>query len=104
MSEPKFTKGPIVIRESRAGFVLDSTEVFALAEIYGHDENAIANAKLYASSPELYKALEYVQEMMKYAHKQFNWSSSALDAKAIQMLNDAPVIVHNALAKADGKV
>lgn len=38
MIEPKFTKGPLTIRESRDGYIIDASDVCALAEVYGHDE------------------------------------------------------------------
>lgn len=60
----------------------------------------LAYAHLFKASPDMLAALQYVQAMMEHAHKQFNWADSALDAKAIQMLNDAPVIVYNAIARA----
>jgi len=64
----------------------------------------IANARLISAAPDMYAALNYVTAMMDYALDKFDWGASALDAKAIQMLNDAPIIVYNAPAKAEGKI
>lgn len=58
-------------------------------------------ATLFAAAPEMLKALKCAQEMMEYAHKKFDWAGSCLDAKAIQMLNDAPIMVYNAIAIAE---
>jgi hypothetical protein len=58
MSEPKFTKGPLTIREISNGYLIDDDEGFAIADVYGHDENGKANARLYAAAPDLYKALK----------------------------------------------
>lgn len=63
-----------------------------------------AYAKLFAASPDMLTALRYVAAMMEHAHKQFNWKDSALDVKAIQMLNEAPILVYNAIKKAEWKV
>ena len=60
MIEPKFTKGPLTIRESRDGYMIDASDIFALAEVYGHDEEGLANARLYAAAPDLYKALKEI--------------------------------------------
>ena len=57
MIEPKFTKGPLTIRESRDGYMIDASDIFALAEVYGHDEEGLANARLYAAAPYMYDAL-----------------------------------------------
>jgi len=60
-----------------------------------------AYAQLFATAPDMLKALQYVLAMMDHAHKQFNWKDSALDTNAIKMLNDAPTLVRNVIANAE---
>jgi hypothetical protein len=60
MSEPKFTKGPLTIRENRDGYIIDASDVCALAEVYGHDEEGLANARIYAAAPDMYEALKEI--------------------------------------------
>jgi hypothetical protein len=52
--------------------------------------------------PALLEALKLAQEMNSYALGKFNWGASALDAKAIDLLNRAPIAVSTAIAKAEG--
>lgn len=54
------------------------------------------------AAPELLKALEFAQRLIKEALPKFNWGASFLDANAIALLNEAPAAVNAAIAKARG--
>lgn len=43
------------------------------------------------------EALIACEELFKYAHPKFNWGASFLDAKAIRMLNETPLLVSKVL-------
>lgn len=42
-------------------------------------------------------ALQMADELCKYALPKFNWGASALDARAIQLLNETPRAISQAL-------
>lgn len=70
----------------------------------GYDSDAqMANARLIAAAPDLYAALDAAQRLCKEALPKFNWAGSALDANAIRLLNDVPLAINAALAKARGE-
>lgn len=48
-------------------------------------------------------ALKAAYRMIEEALPKFNWGASTLDANAIHLLNDAPVKVAKAIAKAEGR-
>lgn len=48
----------------------------------------------------LVAALKSANEMCEYALKKFDWGNSALDAKAIQQLNETPGKIQKALREA----
>lgn len=50
---------------------------------------------------DLLAALRMAERLFAEALPKFNWGASALDANAIQLLNDVPSIVHAALVKAE---
>ena len=66
--------------------------------VWSPEENAEA-----AASAERIKALEEAlakaDELCRVALPQFNWGASALDGKAIFILNEAPGIIRRALLK-----
>ena len=66
-----------------------------------YDEFAAAQETIDAQSAlirELVGALRAARAMNEYALDKFNWGASALDAKAITLLNESPRHVLSALA------
>ena len=61
------------------------------------DWDAIAQAAIQASG--LVEALLLADRLCVEALPKFDWGRSALDANAIQLLNEAPIAIHAALAK-----
>lgn len=59
-----------------------------------------ANAQLIAAAPRMVNALKSAQDLFQYALPKFNWAASALDAKAIQLLNEVPSVVNAAIDEA----
>lgn len=51
---------------------------------------------------EMLVALNAAKRLFDEALPKFNWGASALDANAIRLLNDAPRVVQEAIAKAGG--
>lgn len=49
----------------------------------------------------LLKACSELIEMVDYAHPKFNWGTSHLDAKAIFLLSNAPVLARRAIIQAE---
>ena len=62
---------------------------------------AIAQAAIQASG--LVEALLLADRLCVEALPKFDWGRSALDANAIQLLNEAPIAIHAALAKLKGQ-
>lgn len=59
--------------------------------------HAEANARLIVQAPAMLAALVAVKQLVNEALPKFNWSASALDANAIRLLNDVPLIVQRAI-------
>lgn len=60
-----------------------------------------ANARLMAASPDLLDAARLAEELVAVVLPKFNWGASALDARAIEILNEFPRVVRAAIAKAE---
>jgi hypothetical protein len=54
-------------------------------------------------SEEMLNALLAMQELIDVVLPKFNWGASALDANAIRLLNDVPIRIRKAIAKARGE-
>jgi hypothetical protein len=54
-----------------------------------------------AAAPDMIAALARAERLFKEALPKFNWGKSALDANAIELLNEVPGEVSRAIAKAD---
>jgi hypothetical protein len=88
--------------------VVDSTGRVALVSGPFHSddkevewcEKVAAALNDHAQRDELVKALQQCERLFKEALPKFNWSASALDANAIQLLNETPAVVGAALSRA----
>lgn len=58
------------------------------------------NARIIAAAPVMLDALDAAAELIEYALPKFDWGKSALDGKAIQLLNEVPMIIRAAIAEA----
>ena len=62
-----------------------------------------ADAHFIAAAPDMLEALKLCKRLIDEALPKFNWAKSALDANAIQLLNEVPKTVNNAIQKAEGR-
>jgi len=60
------------------------------------------DAVLCAAAPTMHQALLLAKRLFNEALPKFNWAASALDANAIDLLNQVPRAVQEALEKAQG--
>lgn len=67
-----------------------------------NNKERIENAQLIAAAPELLDALLAAKKMIDEALPKFNWGASFLDANAITLLNETPIKINAAIAKAKG--
>jgi hypothetical protein len=59
--------------------------------------------KLRDINAELLVALKMAKKMNDEAVSQFNWANSALDVRAVWLLNEVPALVEAAIALAEGR-
>lgn len=62
----------------------------------------VANAHIAAAGADMFDALLAAKRLIDEALPKLDWGKSALDANAIQLLNQVPGEVNRALAKAKG--
>jgi hypothetical protein len=62
-----------------------------------------SDAMLIAAAPDLLAALLAARRLFAEALPRFDWGRSALDANAIQLLNEVPIMVEAAIANAKGE-
>lgn len=75
---------------------------FEVARVSGRSVADRHTACLIAAAPDLLAALNAAKQLFDVALPKFNWAASALDADAIRILNEAPIAVNAAIAKATG--
>lgn len=56
-----------------------------------------------ATEAQAYEALKLARRMIKEALPKFNWGASALDANAIQLLNETPRVIRAAILALENK-
>jgi hypothetical protein len=124
MNEPKWTPGPwecVTGNTGNTGIVcslcLSRTAPICylklLVETVGGDvwllketgQNDKANGDLIAAAPELYEALEICLLLFAKDHAidRFDWGKSGLRAEDIRELNEVPLKIRAAMAKARGE-
>jgi hypothetical protein len=54
-------------------------------------------------APKMLQALKQCKRLIDEALPKFNWGASALDANAIQLLNETPGIVNTIIAKVESE-
>lgn len=87
-------------KEENSQQCLLTNRLYRLQEAFnGITEDDLVGVELQhePSVDELYQVLERVAEMVRVAHKQFNWGASCLTGEAIALLNEVPVEVGQAL-------
>lgn len=60
------------------------------------------HARIEEAAPDMLAALKLAQRLVAEALPKFDWGKSALDANAIQLLNEVPIAINKALIKAEG--
>ena len=65
------------------------------------DRVKIVHCPLHAAASAMLEALKDCQQLFVKALPKFNWGASALDAKAIQLLNEVPDKVEQAISAAE---
>jgi hypothetical protein len=102
---------PVVAKDDGAPDYLDGIQSqFSVCNNSGHVlaytfDKAITERIVTAVNchDDLVKALRLTQRMFDEALPKFDWGKSALDANAIQLLNEAPIAVSAAIRKATGE-
>ena len=105
MADTKHTPGPWALKQDAMGRVVIasvSAPPRTVGEIGNVYRSNFANARLMVASPEMLSALRAAAELIDYALPKFDWGKSALDGRAIQLLNEVPMTVRAAIAKATG--
>ena len=106
MTETKYARGPFHYshwgEHSGDSSVLDA-DANEIAEVHGETpEQMRAHGELFAAAPDMYAALEAVEELFATIMPKVNWGKSFLNAEAIRRLNETPIAVRAALARAQG--
>lgn len=78
-------------------------KVAAIVLCRGDGAAAEATARRLAASADMLEALMLMKRVIDEALPKFNWGASALDAHAITLLNQAPMVIDAAIAKAEGR-